>query len=138
MGEYRLHSWQCDYHFNVNVQECYWPALPGNRTALLGPVRPDRLVGAARLDIAHEFLGLRDGLMLHHAVDGRCTCMGGFWTGAIDHGSTGWVSVHDVAVLPVHAGHQFLRRTAYPFMRDTLRVLRRCWRNAPMGRSFCR
>jgi len=121
--EYRLPPWQCDYHFNVNVQECYWPALPGNQTGLLGPLFDLIASWEPRMrDIAHEFLGLRDGLMLHHAVDDRCTCMGGFWTGAIDHGSTGWVAHMMWQYYRYTLDTEFLRRTAYPFMRDTLRV----------------
>src|SRR6185369_17260174 len=36
--EYRLPPWSSDYHFNINVQECYWPAYAGNQVALLEPL----------------------------------------------------------------------------------------------------
>ncbi len=121
--EYRLPPWQSDYHLNINVQECYWPAYPGNQLELLSPLFDliSRWEPHLRA-IPREFLGVTDGLMVHHAVDDRCTCMGGFWTGAIDHGSTGWVAHMMWQYYLYTLDTDFLRRTAYPFMRDTLRV----------------
>jgi alpha-L-fucosidase 2 len=132
--EYRLPPWQCDYHLNINVQECYWPAYPGNHLEMLGPLFDLIASWEPRLrEIPREFLGLEDGLMVHHAVDDRCTCMGGFWTGAIDHGSTGWVAHMMWQYYLYTLDTDFLRRTAFPFMRDTLRVYEAMLEERPDG-----
>jgi len=68
--EYRMPPWAGDYHFNVNVQECYWPACGGNHPELLRPLFEmvwswlPRLQRNARL-----FLGIDDGLLVPHATD---------------------------------------------------------------------
>ena len=33
-----LPPWSSDYHFNINVQMCYWPAYRGNRLSHLRPI----------------------------------------------------------------------------------------------------
>ncbi len=121
--EHRLPPWSADYHFNINVQECYWPAYAGNHLEMLGPLFDLLASWKPHLrKVARDFLGVEDGLMLHHAVDDRGTCMCGFWTGAIDHGATGWVANMMWQYYRYTLDVAFLRDTAYPFMRDTLRV----------------
>jgi alpha-L-fucosidase 2 len=121
--EYQMPPWSSDYHFNINVQMCYWPAFS---SGLLDHLRPlfdmvwswrDKLREHARL-----FIGIDDGLMLPHAVDDRCTNMGGFWTGTIDHGCTAWVGkmMHDYCRYT--GDRQFLSDVALPFMRGAMRV----------------
>jgi hypothetical protein len=80
--EYQMPPWSGDYHFNINVQECYWPAYQGNRLAHLRPLFDMVWSWRAQLrENARLFVGIEDGLMLPHAVDDRGTNMGGFWTG---------------------------------------------------------
>lgn len=121
--EYAFPPWSADYHTNINVQMCYWPAYRGNR---LEHVRPlwdmverwrDRLTQNARV-----FAGIDDGRMLPHAVDDRCTAMGGFWAGAIDHGCTAWVARMMFRWYEYTMDTAFLRDTALPFMQGTMRV----------------
>ncbi len=121
--EHRFPPWSSDYHFNINVQECYWPAYRGNRLRHLLPLFDmihswtESLQENARL-----FLGIEDGLMLPHSVDDRCTCMGGFWSGAVDHGCTAWVA-HMMYQYYTYSGNlEFLREKAYPFMVGAMRV----------------
>lgn len=121
--DYQLPPWSSDYHFNINVQMCYWPAFRGNHLENLKPLFDLIFSWEEHLkDNARKFAGVKDGRMLPHAVDDHCTCMGGFWTGSIDHGCTAWVAqmMYDYAVFkpdPV-----FLRERAFPFMRGTLDV----------------
>lgn len=121
--DYQLPPWSSDYHFNINVQMCYWPAYRGNRLAHLRPLFDLILSWEDTLrDIARKFAGVDDGRMLPHAVDDHCVAMGGFWTGMIDHGCTAWVAqmMYDYArFLPDPI---FLREKALPFMRGTFRV----------------
>ena len=89
----RLVPWNGDYHFNINVQECYSPAYRGGHFAHLKPLFKMVLSWRPRLkENARRFVGIEDGYTLPHSVDDRGVCIGGFWTGTIDHGSTAWVA----------------------------------------------
>ena len=121
--EYQMPPWQSDYHLNINVQMCYGPAYHGNRLEHLKPLW--ELIAGWMPVLRHNakvFLGIDDGLMLPHAVDDRCTCMGGFWTGNIDHGCTAWIAAMMHRHWRYTMDRQFLRRTAYPFMAGAMRV----------------
>lgn len=121
--EYQMPPWSNDYHFNINVQMCYWPAYLGNKVEHLLPLFKMIMSWKDSLrENARKFLGINDGYMLPHAVDDHAVFMGGFWTGAIDHGCTAWVAqmmyryylcTHDI---------DFLKDTAYPFMKGAMRV----------------
>ncbi|MEE2657271.1 MAG: hypothetical protein VX733_02125 [Candidatus Latescibacterota bacterium] len=121
--EYQMPPWSSDYHFNINVQMCYWPAYHGNRLEHLRPLF-DMIRGWMPVlrHNARVFIGVDDGLMLPHAVDDRCTCMGGFWTGSIDHGCTAWVAQMMYRYYRYTSDGGFLRDVAYPFMQGTMRV----------------
>lgn len=121
--EYQMPPWSCDYHFNINVQMCYWPAYHGNCLQHLKPLFEmiAKWTGTLRHN-AECFLGIRDGFMLPHAVDDRCTCIGGYWAGSIDHGSTAWVAQMMYRYYRYTMDREFLRRTAYPFMVGAMRV----------------
>ena len=121
--DYTFPPWSSDYHFNINVQMCYWPAFHGNHLAHLRPL----------FDLIREwlpvlrqnakfFVGIDDGLMLPHAVDDRCHAIGAFWTGTIDHGCTAWVAQMMYQYYLYTQDRQFLRDEAYPFMVGAMRV----------------
>ncbi len=121
--EYQMPPWSNDYHFNINVQMCYWPAFHGNRLEHLRPLFD--LIHSWEPILrrnAHHFLGIDDGYMLPHAVDDRCTCMGGFWTGTIDHGCTAWVAQMMYRYYAYTLDRNFLAERAFPFMKGTMRV----------------
>jgi len=121
--EYQLPPWSNDYHFNINVQMCYWPAYHGNRLEHLRPLF--ELIEEWKPILRHNarvFLGIDDGFMLPHAVDDRCTCMGGFWTGSIDHGCTAWVAQMMYRYYRYTLDEKFLAERAYPFMVGAMRV----------------
>lgn len=121
--EYEMPPWSSDYHFNINLQECYWPAYGGNQLQSLEPL-VEMLKSWEPLlrRNARSFVGVQDGLMLPHAVDDRGTCMGGFWTGSIDHGSTSWTGQLLWQYYRYSMDEGFLRDTAYPFMKGAMRV----------------
>ena len=121
----RLVPWNGDYHFNINVQECYSPAYRGGHVKNLLPLF--RMVKAwwPRLqDNAKKFCGVDDGFVLPHSVDDRGTCIGGFWTGTIDHASTAWVAAMMFRYVKYSGDLEFLRTDAYPFMKGAMRVYR--------------
>ncbi len=118
-----LPPWSGDYHFNINIQMCYWPAY---RSGLLENLRPMfDLVWSWREKLrsnARNFLGIEDGYMLPHAVDDRCTCMGSFWTGIIDHACTAWIAQMMYDYCDYQGDEKYLREVAFDFMRGTMRV----------------
>lgn len=121
--EHRVPPWSGDYHFNVNVQESYWPAFAGNFIPALEPLWEMLKRWEPRLrENARIFVRVDDGLQLPHAVDDRCTCMGGFWTGSIDHGSTTWTGQLMWLQWRCTMDEDFLRDTAYPFLKGAMRV----------------
>jgi len=121
--EYQMPPWSSDYHFNINVQLCYQPGFHGNK---LDHLKPLWELIAGWSDVLHHnakvFLDIDDGVMLPHAVDDQCMCMGGFWTGSIDHGCTAWVALMMYRYHRYAMDDVFLRDTAYPFMVASMRV----------------
>ncbi len=121
--DYTLPPWSSDYHFNINVQMCYWPAYKGNRLSHLKPLFDlifsweDTLRENARL-----FVGINDGIMMPHAVDDRCVCMGGFWTGCIDHACSAWMAMMMFDYVRYTGDMDYLQDKVYPFMAGTMRV----------------
>jgi alpha-L-fucosidase 2 len=121
--EYQMPPWCSDYHFNINVQECYFPTFAGNRLDHIKPLFS--MIKSWENELRHNakmFLGIDDGLMLPHAVDDRCVCMGGFWTGSVDHGSTSWVAQLMWLYYKYSMDDDFLKDIAYPFMKGAMRV----------------
>lgn len=121
--EYQMPPWSSDYHFNINVQMCYWPAFHGNRLEHLLPLfhMVHGWTDTLRYN-AKTFIGVEDGRMLPHAVDDRGTCIGGFWSGSLDHGCTAWVGQMMYRYYLYTSDEAFLREVAYPFMVGAMRV----------------
>ena len=119
----RLVPWNGDYHFNINVQECYSPAYRGGHFAHLKPLFKMVLSWRPRLrENARRFVGIADGYTLPHSVDDRGVCIGGFWTGTIDHGSTAWVAAMMMRYYRYSRDLDFLRDSAYDFMKGAMNV----------------
>ena len=93
LEEYQLPPWSSDYHFNVNIEMIYWPALATNRTSHLKPLwRMFREWLPAMQATGEKFFGRPGALMIPHAVDDRLQVVGSFWTGTIDHACTAWMA----------------------------------------------
>ena len=121
----RLVPWNGDYHFNINVQECYSPAYRGGHFDNLLPLF--RMVLSWRpllKDNAKKFVGIDNGYVLPHSVDDRGVCIGGFWTGTIDHGSTAWVAAMMMKYVRYSGDVEFLRGGAFDFMKGAMNVYR--------------
>ena len=119
----RLVPWNGDYHFNINVQECYSPAYRGGHFENLMPLFSMVLSWSNRLrDNAKKFAGIDNGYVLPHSVDDRGVCIGGFWTGTIDHASTAWVAAMMMKYVRYSGDVEFLRNSAYDFMKGAMNV----------------
>ena len=121
----KLVPWNGDYHFNINVQECYSPAYRGGHFKNLMPLF--RMVLSWRpllRDNARKFVGVDDGYVLPHSVDDRGVCIGGFWAGTIDHASTAWVASLMMRYVRYSRDIAFLREGGYDFMKGAMNVYR--------------
>lgn len=121
--EYRMPPWSGDHHFNINVQECLWPAYASNLTGCLEPLfrMIDRWKPRLALN-ARYFLGITDGYMLNHSTDDRAKPTGGMWTGTIDHANTSWVAQLMWQYYAYTLDEAFLAEEAYPFMKRAMNV----------------
>ena len=121
--EYQMPPWSGDYHFNINVQMCYWPAYHGNCLEHLRPLFDLVLSWRGKLARnARMFLGIDDGFMLPHAVSDKGVCIGGSWAESLDHGCTAWIAAMMYRYCRYTMDLDFLREKAYPFMVGTMRV----------------
>ena len=123
--EYRLPPWHGDYHFNINVQMCYWPAYRGNHLEALKPLFA-MVKGWWPIlrDNARKFVGIDDGFMLPHSVDDRCRLIGGYWAGTMDHACTAWTCQMMFRYVTMSGDTDFLRTDAYPLMKGAMNVYR--------------
>jgi alpha-L-fucosidase 2 len=93
MEDYQLPPWSNDFHFNINIQMIYQPALATNRLDHLKPMWAMMLDWMPQLrQNGEQFFGRPGALMLPHAVDDRCQVVGTFWTGTIDHACMAWMA----------------------------------------------
>jgi len=120
----RLPPWRGDYHCNMNVQECYWPAYSSNQLALAEPLNRwmiEKLAPANR-ELTKRFFGF-DGLWIGCAFDADGRLLGGqsnwmtvqYWLGG-----GAWLSQHLWWTYRYSLDEDFLRDKAYPFMRDCM------------------
>lgn len=119
----KLVPWNGDYHFNINVQECYSPAYRSGHLEHLRPLFAMIRSWWPRLhENARLFCGVDDGFVLPHSVDDHGVCIGGFWAGTIDHASTAWVATMMYRYATYAQDDWFLRDEAFPFMKGAMRV----------------
>src|SRR5690606_2083653 len=91
--EYQLIPWSNDYHFNINVQMMYTPALASNRPEHFNPLW--NMIHEWMPDLkkkGESFFEQKNAIMIPHAVDDRGNVNGSFWSGVIDHACTAWIA----------------------------------------------
>ena len=117
MEEYQLPPWSNDYHFNINMEMIYTPALASNRASHLNPVWNMMKTWMPQLKTNGEkFFGREGALMLPHAVDDRCRVVGTFWTGTIDHACTAWMAYLAWQHYAYTMDESILKEVAYPLL----------------------
>ena len=117
MEAYQLPPWSNDYHFNINLQMCYWPALSCNRTTHMEPLwRMIRSWFPKLRDVGEQFFGATNAMMLPHAVDDQCQAIGTFWQGTVDHASTAWIAQLAWLDYRYSLNETHLRDTAWPLL----------------------
>lgn len=117
MEEYQLAPWNNDYHFNINEQLIYTPALASNRPVHFKPLL--QLVDSL-LPVFHRngklFFQAEKAYMFPHAVDDRGQAIGNYWGGTIDHGTTAWVAYLLWQYYQYSGDTAVLRKTVYPLL----------------------
>ncbi len=121
LADYELPPWSGDFHFNINVQMVYSPALAANLADYLLPLFKMIWSWRDRMRFYSKCLtGIDDGYMLPHAVDNAGVCMGNYWTGSIDHGCTLWVAIMMFKYFDYSADIEFMRTIGFEFMRGAM------------------
>ena len=118
-----LPPWSSDYHFNINIEMCYWPAC---RTGLFDNLKPVFCMLEGWKETLRQnakyFVGIEDGYTMPHSVDDRCTNLAGFWPGTIDHTCCGWMAIMMFEYYRYSGDRAFLERFGFDFMHGTMRV----------------
>jgi hypothetical protein len=123
--EFCMPPWNGDYHFNINVQECYWPALASNHAAFIRPMFEMVWSWMPKLQAdAKTFLGIDDGILLAHAVDDRATRIYHSYLGIIDYADAGWIAQMMWLYYRYTGDKAFLRDRAYPFIKGCVATYR--------------
>ncbi len=118
MEDYQIVPWSNDYHFNINLEMMYYPALMTGQYDHLDPL----------WDMIHRwwpeiekngqlFFGREGALMLPHAVDDRGKVVGTFWTGTIDHACTAWMAQLAWLHYSFSGEEEILTKTALPLLK---------------------
>ncbi len=135
--DHRFPPWSGDYHFNINVQECYWPCLAGNHPESIDTLAEMLMEWIPRLRRnARAFLGVEDALFLPHSTDDRGTAMTGFWSGFVDLGCAGWISHLFWQRYRWTGDTEFLARVAYPWLKGSLSAYRAALQSDDAGLSL--
>lgn len=118
MEETKIPPWSNDYHFNINLQMIYTPALATNRAEHFAPLWSLLKSWLPDLQKSGEaFFRDSEALMLPHAVDDKCHVVGSFWTGSIDHACTAWMAALCWDYYRYSGDREILRELAWPLLR---------------------
>ena len=121
--EYQMPDCSNDFHFNVNVQMCYWPVYNANCLELLHPLFDRLKEWEPQLRRNAKLLfDVEDGLFLPMAVGDTGEWICNYWPSFTDLATTGWVAHLMWLYYRYSLDIDFLRRTAYPFMKGSMRV----------------
>ncbi len=136
MEDYQLPPWSNDYHFNINIQMIYWPALMTNRASDFGPLW--RMIKGwlpGMQATGESFFQRKGALMMPHAVDDRCQVVGSFWTGTIDHGCAAWMGQMAWLQYRYSLDRSVLDSLAWPLLNGTFEGYWAMLEEVPDGRG---
>jgi len=121
--EYQMPDCSNDFHFNINVQMCYWPAYAANCPELLEPLF-DKLKAWEPLlrHYAKLVFDVDDGIFLPMSVSDNGRWAANFWPSFVDFATTGWTAQLMWLHYRYSMDTDFLRTTAYPFMKGAMRI----------------
>lgn len=120
-----LPPWSGDYHLNINVEMCYWPAF---RAGLWKNLRNlfDMIWKWRDMlrDNARSFVGIEDGYTIPMAVDDRGIVIGckSWGISIFDHACSAWIAQLMYDYVDYSSDMDFLKDVALPFMRGAMNV----------------
>ena len=117
MEDYQIVPWSNDYHFNINAEMIYYPALMSGRFEHFKPLW--KMIESWKSEISKNgetFFNRKGALMLPHAVDDKCKVVGTFWTGTIDHACTAWMAQLAWLHYRYSGDKKVLETMAYPLL----------------------
>ncbi len=121
--EYQMPDCSNDFHFNVNIQMCYWPAYGANAPELLQALFDRLKQWEPRLrNNAKLLFDIDDGIFLPMSVSDTGEWNGSYWPSFTDYSCTGWAAHLMWLYYRYTMDADFLRDTAYPFMKGAMRV----------------
>jgi hypothetical protein len=126
LEEYQRAPWNCDYHFNVNIQQIYTLAFATGKFEHLLPLfdmLESQSFQRVMRENARNLFGIDDGLMMTHAVDDRGYQCGGISVGSVlDFACGGWTAQLYWLYYKYTLDKEFLKKRAYPFIFGVMRV----------------
>lgn len=93
LEHHQLPPWGSDFHFNINVEMIYEPALASNRPDHFNPLWNIILTGLPTMKAnGKKFYENDKALFFPHATDDRGITRGGFWSGIMDQANAAWMA----------------------------------------------
>ncbi len=114
--------WCGDYHFDMNIQETYWPIFSSNRLKMGEPLYRwlEELIPQFEKH-CKEFFGC-EGIHTTCSISITGSNMHGYYTTEHWPGNTGWVA-HMFWLYWLYSNNErFLRQKAFPFMRKAMQL----------------
>ncbi|MDK3156645.1 glycoside hydrolase N-terminal domain-containing protein [Kamptonema cortianum] len=117
-NHYTIPPWHTDYHFNVNVQECHWPAASSNHPECERALM-ESLTGLWRDHFRHFARENFEspGLMIPLCSDRLGRSLGG-WAFDAEFSTTAWLAKHVIDHCEFTGDNRFLSEKAYPFLQE--------------------
>ena len=111
-------AWQSDWHFDINIEMCYWLSESCNLSECAGPLFDliERMLPAARRNAADLF-GCR-GVFFPIACTRDAVALPGWWVAWT--GAAGWLAQHFWQHYEYSGDAAFLKESAYPFFKTVL------------------
>jgi len=118
----KLPPWSGDYHLDMNVEMSYWPIYTSNHLELGEPLYDFfwRLMPKFK-EFCRRFFGW-DGAMAICAIDIDGNPIPGWHTANLWYGNGAWVAYHFWLHYLYSKDEEFLRKRAYPVMKEFLRM----------------
>jgi hypothetical protein len=93
LEHHQLPPWGGDFHFNINVEMIYEPALASNRPDHFNPLWDIILTALPTMKAnGKKFYENDKALFFTHATDDQGNTRGGFWSGIMDQANAAWMA----------------------------------------------
>ncbi|ULQ51574.1 glycosyl hydrolase family 95 catalytic domain-containing protein [Flavihumibacter fluvii] len=130
----RLPPWKGDYHHDLNTQLSYWPAYSGNHLEEAAGYLDHLLKNTPNYKrYTKTFFGV-DGIAVPGVTTLDGTEMGGWIQYSLSPTVSAWLSQHFFWHWKYTMDHQFLQKTAYPWVKEVAHFLEKITVLDPSGK----